>query len=129
MGGVASGAGSLFVARREGFAAADRSAEPVTARDRLSWLVLAAIPAGLVIAVTSSVTTDVAAAPFLWVAPLALYLLTFVAVFRDRPWIAHDTVARLAPILVAPLAIGLLGGDKLFWFAMVVVNILAFVLL
>ena len=46
----------------------------------------AAIPAGLVIAVTSYITTDVAAAPFLWVLPLALYLLTFVAVFRDRPW-------------------------------------------
>ena len=37
--------------------------------------------------------TDIAAAPFLWVVPLALYLLTFVAVFRERPWIAHATVA------------------------------------
>jgi hypothetical protein len=120
---------SLFVARRPSVAAEDRDAAPVSARDRLTWLVLAAIPAGLVIAVTSYVTTDVAAAPFLWVVPLALYLLTFVVVFRDRPLIAYATVARLAPILVAPLSIGLLGGDKLFWFAMIVVNILAFVLL
>jgi hypothetical protein len=50
---------------------------------------LTAIPAGLVIAVTSYITMDLAAAPFLWVIPLALYLLTFVAVFRERPWIAH----------------------------------------
>jgi hypothetical protein len=120
---------SLFVARQPSVAAADRDAAPVSARDRLAWLALAAIPAGLVIAVTSYVTTDVAAAPFLWVVPLALYLLTFVAVFRERPWIAPDIVARLAPIMVAPLAIGLLGGDKIFWFAMVMVNIVAFVLL
>ena len=59
-------------------------AQPTTAprrrwRDRLAWMALAAIPAGLVIAVTAYITTDIAAAPFLWVLPLALYLLTFVA--------------------------------------------------
>lgn len=91
-------------------------------------MVLAAIPAGLVIAVTSSITTDIAAAPFLWVLPLALYLLTFVAVFRDQPWLAHDTVARLVPILVAPLAISLMGRDKVFWLAMIGVNLAAFLL-
>ena len=42
------------------------------------------------IAVTAYISTDVAAAPLLWVLPLALYLLTFVAVFRDRPWFSHD---------------------------------------
>jgi hypothetical protein len=126
---VAIAATSLFVARRPGFAAADRSAEPATARDRLSWLTLAAIPAGLVIAVTSYMTTDVAAAPFLWVVPLAFYLLTFVAVFRERPWLTQAAVARLVPIAAAPLSIGLLGGDKKFWLAMIVLNIVAFGLL
>src|SRR6185503_8894776 len=67
-------------------------AERPTLRDRASWTVLAAIPAGLVIAVTAYISTDVAAAPLLWVLPLALYLLTFVAVFRDRPWFPHDLV-------------------------------------
>ena len=101
----------------------------MAARDRLAWMALAAIPAGLVIAVTSYITTDIAAAPFLWVLPLALYLLTFVAVFRDRPWIGQQMVARLAPIAVAPLSIGLLGGSKLFWLAMIGLNLVAFVLL
>ena len=126
---VAIAAASLFVVHRPPLADAETAAASVSGRERLSWLALAAIPAGLVIAVTAYITTDVAAAPFLWVVPLALYLLTFVAVFRDRPWIAPATVARLAPILVAPLAIGLLGGDKLFWLAMIGVNLVAFVLL
>ena len=60
---------------------------------RAAWTALAAIPAGLVIAVTAYISTDIAAAPLLWVLPLALYLLTFVAVFRDRPWFSHDLVA------------------------------------
>ena len=94
-----------------------------------AWTALAAIPAGLVIAVTSYITTDIAAAPFLWVLPLALYLLTFVAVFRDRPWISHDTVALAVPLVVAPLAIGLLGGDPVFWLAMMALNLVAFFLL
>src|ERR1043166_8678059 len=58
---------------------------------------LMAVPAGLCIAVTAFITTDLAAAPFLWVIPLALYLLTFVGVFRERPWIAHERVLRLLP--------------------------------
>jgi hypothetical protein len=96
-----------------------------TARDRLAWVMLAAIPAGLVIAVTAYISTDVAAAPLLWVLPLALYLLTFVAVFRDRPWFPHDRVVRIVPFLVAPLAISLLGGDREYWLASIALNLLA----
>ena len=62
-----------------------------------TWTVLMAVPAGLCIALTAFITTDLAAAPFLWVLPLALYLLTFVAVFRERPLIPHALVLRLLP--------------------------------
>jgi hypothetical protein len=120
---------SLFVARRPSIVTTD-AAEPASMRDRLAWMALAAIPSGLVIAVTSYITTDVAAAPFLWVVPLAIYLLTFVAVFRERAWISPATVALLVPILVAPLSIGLLGaGDRPFWLAMIGINLAVFLLL
>src|SRR5262249_59759350 len=118
------GGASLVVARRPHLGPRVAPAAPIAARARLTWLALAAIPSGLTIAVTSSISTDVVAAPFLWVVPLALYLLTFVAVFRDRPWIAPEIVARLIPILVAPLSIGLLGGDRVFWLAMIVLHLL-----
>lgn len=103
--------------------------EPTSWLARLCWTALAAIPVGLVISVTTYISTDVASAPFLWVIPLALYLLTFVAVFRDRPWVPASTVVMLVPIVVAPLAIGLLGGAKHYMFAMVALNLTAFVLL
>lgn len=81
------------------------------------------------IAVTAYVTTDVAAAPFFWVLPLALYLLTFVALFRDRPWVNDATVVRLLLFAVAPVAISVLGGDKVYWLPVIILNLLAFLLL
>jgi hypothetical protein len=56
---------------------------------RLYWMGAAAVPSSLLLGVTSHISTDVASAPFLWVAPLALYLLTFVLAFaRSTQWLA-----------------------------------------
>jgi Flp pilus assembly protein TadD len=45
------------------------------------WFVLSLVPAVLLPAITNQVCLDVASVPFLWVLPLALYLLTFVICF------------------------------------------------
>src|SRR5438270_707824 len=74
-----------------------------TNAERTMWTVFAAIPAGLVIAVTAAISTDLAAAPFLWVLPLSLYLLSFVAIFRERAWVAHGRVLSLVPFAVVLL--------------------------
>jgi len=42
---------------------------------------LAFVPSSLMLGVTSSLSTDVAAIPLFWVIPLALYLLSFIIVF------------------------------------------------
>jgi len=94
-----------------------------------TWTALTAVPAGLCIALTAFITTDLAAAPFLWVLPLSLYLLTFVAVFRERPWISHASVLRLLPYVLAPLSISVLGGAKAYWLAIVLLHLAAFVLI
>jgi hypothetical protein len=124
-------AAGLMVARRGNtdVSAATSADAPLSWPDRLRWTALAAIPSGLVVAVTSFVTTDVAAAPFLWVIPLAMYLATFVAVFRERPWFDHAAVARLAPIVVAPVAVTLLGSVKPHWLAAIAFNLLTFAIL
>ncbi len=103
--------------------------ERPTWRLRTTWPLLTSVPAGLCIAVTSFITTDLASAPFLWMLPLALYLLTFVAVFRERPWISHGAVLRLLPYVLAPLAISLFGGGKTYWFANILLNLVAFTLI
>ncbi|MBS0360601.1 MAG: fused MFS/spermidine synthase [Proteobacteria bacterium] len=70
-------------------------------RTRLTWVGLAAIPSSLMLGVTTYITTDIASAPFLWVLPLALYLLTFVVAFQAKPAIAEDSTLRLQAAFVA----------------------------
>jgi hypothetical protein len=110
-----------------------KEVEPQEARPSavqcLSWIVLAAIPSALVIAVTAYTSTDLAAAPLLWMLPLALYLSTFIAVFRERPWIDHKTVQRLVPYGVAPLAFSAMGADTALWLVMIALNLFIFVLI
>ena len=48
----------------------------------IEWLLLAAIPAAMLVATTARVTQVIAPIPFIWVIPLALYLLSFVLAFR-----------------------------------------------
>ena len=49
---------------------------------RLLWVGLAACPSVLLLAVTTHLTQDVAAIPFLWIVPLILYLLSFILTFE-----------------------------------------------
>jgi len=65
------------------------------------WVFIAAVPSGLLVAVTAYISTDVAAAPLLWVIPLALYLLTWVLVFQRRQLIAHRIALLLQPFAIA----------------------------
>jgi spermidine synthase len=62
---------------------------------------LAFLPSALLVAVTAHISTDIAAAPFLWIVPLALFLLTFVLIFRERQLVPAPLVATLVPILIA----------------------------
>jgi hypothetical protein len=72
-------------------------------RERLFWLATAAIPSSLLLGVTQHISMDVASAPFLWVVPLALYLITFIVAFARGS-------ERLLPSLrfLLPISLGVL---------------------
>jgi hypothetical protein len=74
--------------------------EPLTLKRRLRWIALAAVPASLMLSVTTYLTTDVAAVPLLWVLPLSIYLLTFIFAFAKRPPLPHRWMCMLLPIVV-----------------------------
>jgi hypothetical protein len=48
---------------------------------RTSWFLLPALASALLLAVTNELSQDVAVMPFLWVMPLAVYLITFIICF------------------------------------------------
>lgn len=80
----------------------------------LKWIALSFVPSGLLVAVTAHISTDVAAAPFLWVIPLALFLLTFVLIFRDRPLLPMPAIERLLPIFAGGMVLFSYFGNSLF---------------
>ncbi|MEW6689513.1 MAG: fused MFS/spermidine synthase [Pseudomonadota bacterium] len=52
--------------------------------DYALWLALSAAGSVMLLAVTNHVTQNVASIPLLWLAPLTLYLLTFIIAFEGR---------------------------------------------
>ncbi len=66
-------------------------------RLRAIWVGLAFVPSALLVAATAQISTDVAAAPLLWVLPLALFLLTFIITFQPRPWLSHRAMLIWQP--------------------------------
>jgi hypothetical protein len=93
--------------------AAEADAPAPTWLLRARWIFLAAVPSGLLIAVTAHISTDVAAAPLLWVLPLSLYLLTWVLVFQSRPLLPHRLMLALQPVAIAGVVVLLaVGGEQ-----------------
>lgn len=125
-------AGTLLTLTMQPTATAQTQAATETAaptwRDRAAWIALAFVPSALLIAVTSHISTDIAAAPFLWVIPLALFLATFVLTFRAGGDGTHVWMLRLQPYVVAPLAVSLMGGTRVFWLAAILLNLGMFVI-
>lgn len=55
-------------------------------RQILKWLLLAAAPSAMFLAVTNEITMNIAPVPLLWIIPLAIYLLTLVLSFMKHPF-------------------------------------------
>jgi SAM-dependent methyltransferase len=71
-------------------------------RPVILWLTLSATGSVLLLAVTNHLTQNVAAVPLLWLAPLTLYLASFIIAFDGRNW--------YRPELLWPLVLAFLGG-------------------
>ena len=66
--------------------------------DRLRWVALPACASLMLLAATNHICQDVAVAPFLWVAPLSLYLLSFIICFDHSRWYVRRLWAALAVV-------------------------------
>ena len=80
-------------------------ATPIAAARRARWVALSFVPSSLMLAVTSYLSTDIAAVPLLWILPLALYLLTFIVAFGSEIGRARAIAQRAVPLLVVPLVL------------------------
>jgi hypothetical protein len=84
----------------DGSAAVEEPGAPPAFGDRFLWLMLSACASVLLLAVTTHLTQDIAAIPFLWILPLSVYLLSFIVCF-EAPRIYQR--AAFLPSLVGAL--------------------------
>ncbi len=81
-----------------------KPAEPVALPRQLQWLALSAMGSVMLLAVTNHITQNISSVPFLWVLPLALYLVTFILAFDHPRWYARPLFLALLALLVPAMA-------------------------
>ncbi len=81
-----------------------------TLRRQLHWLLIAAVPSGLMLSTTTHLTTDIVAMPLLWVLPLGLYLLSFVVAFSNAGAVKQTFGVLAPPVLLIAGGQALLGS-------------------
>ncbi|HEX6317879.1 MAG TPA: fused MFS/spermidine synthase [Burkholderiales bacterium] len=81
-----------------------KRADPVALLKQLQWLALSAMGSVMLLAVTNHITQNISSVPFLWVLPLALYLVTFILAFDHPRWYARPLFLALLALLVPAMA-------------------------
>ena len=108
-----------LIVRRSGHLSRDDVAatEPrPVARRRAMWVLLAAVPAALLIGVTTDISTDIAAVPFLWVVPLTIYLATLILAYLRPEPIGRRLGSVVLPVLALAVALRAIGAiDLSLW--------------
>jgi SAM-dependent methyltransferase len=80
----------------------------------LLWLALSATGSVLLLAVTNHLTQNVAAVPLLWLAPLTLYLLSFILTFEGKGWYRPQWLWGLLLVWLASMGWLLVDSDLRF---------------
>ena len=80
--------------------------------DKFAWFALAAVPSVLLLAITHHLTQNISPIPFLWVVPLALYLLSFILSFESDRWYRRWVFLPAALALTAGMAWTLSDPNK-----------------
>ena len=79
--------------------------------DLFLWLALSAMGSWLLLAITNHITQNIASIPFLWLAPLTLYLLTFILCFESDFWYRRSVVLGPLAVILGFCAWGLQTSD------------------
>ena len=82
----------------------DRDEPAPTLSRQLLWCTLAATGSILLLAVSNHITQNVAAVPLLWLAPLALYLLTFILCFDSTGWYRREAILSMVAAAIGVMA-------------------------
>jgi len=77
-------------------------------RWRVGWMLWPAVAVAALMTVSRNLGQEIAPGPFTWVAPLAVYLSTFIISFGRPGWYSRPVMAVLLPV----------GWTAIFWLAL-----------
>jgi hypothetical protein len=92
---------------RSGFSSIEdvkRESQKPSKTIQLQWLALSAMGSVMLLAVTNHITQNISSVPFLWVLPLALYLITFILAFDHPRWYVRPLFIAGMIVLVPAMA-------------------------
>jgi hypothetical protein len=104
-----------LTALRSGYSAAygvacdEVPAEAPGARMYAMWIALPACASVLLLSISTHLSQNVAAIPFLWVLPLSIYLLTFILCFEGEGWYKRNSYLRFLAVALGGMAHALSG--------------------
>lgn len=101
-------------------------ADSVTWKQRATWIFLAFVPSSLMLGLTSYITTDVTTVPLFWVVPLALYILSFIIAFSEKPFFPLTLTRILQGGATVVLLISLTLGQAETRWSYVIIHLLFF---
>ena len=78
--------------------------EELPRRVQLQWLALSTMGSVMLLAVTNHITQNISSVPFLWVLPLALYLISFILAFDHPRWYVRRVFGALLVALLPAMA-------------------------
>jgi hypothetical protein len=78
--------------------------------DRIMWLCLPALSSVMLMATTNQLCLDVAVIPLLWLLPMGLYLLSFIACFHSERWYSRQGFGIALAVALAQTCVVLNQG-------------------
>jgi hypothetical protein len=83
------------------FCSPEEEQEPAPPRTaKIPWIVLSAFSSAMFVSTTEQLGHDIAVVPFLWVLPLAVYLLSFILAFDHPRWFKPAPIAAGTIVLI-----------------------------
>ena len=121
-------AGSSVEAADVEAAAAERAATRPPRGDIILWLSLAACGSVMLLATTNQLCQEISSIPFLWVLPLALYLLSFIICFDHERWYDRGTfLGLLASAVVMIYVVIAFGVRAPLWYQLIAFSAVLFI--
>jgi predicted O-methyltransferase YrrM len=91
---------------------------PIPSSVFLRWFVLSCLPSAYLLAVTNLITMEIGSFPLTWVAPLALYLASFIVTFRPPGGVPRYLKLLWPEILVSALLFYFMGPTY-YWLVII----------